>query len=127
MDDQVCLPSLDEFLAREWPPTSYIAEPGFENLYLRRADIGVFLEGEFFTCTRVITIANVETHPTGQGILTKFVEKLVVMGYAVCVENAHSKRFQAGLLRRGFVLSSLTDPTYLFNFDGHLQKNDFLS
>jgi hypothetical protein len=122
VSDEVCLPSLDEFLAWEWPLNSYIDEPGFTNLYLRKADIGVWLDGEHQICTRVITIANVQTESYGQGILTRFVEKLVAKGYAVCVENAHLPRFQAGLLRRGFVLCSLSDPTFLFNFDGHLQK-----
>lgn len=122
MDEPVCLPSLDEFLAHEWPTTSYINEPGFANLYLRKGNIGVWLEGECLKCERVITIANVTTRQSGQGILTRFIEKLVALGYAVCVENAHSPRFQRGLLRRGFVLCSQVDFTFLFNYEGHLTE-----
>jgi len=89
----VRLPTLNEFLAWEWPLVSYLNEPGFTHLYVRKVSISVWVNEKHFRYKRVITIVNVETRYTGQGILTRFIERLVAMGYAVCVENMHSPRF----------------------------------
>lgn len=118
------LPTLEGFLKtkQNWPKNSYVRYPGFKNLYVRKGDIGVQLNGEeFYRCTNVVTIASVDAARPGKGAFTGLVKHLVDQEYAIYVENVHNERFRVKLKQLGFVkVNEEAGPNYLLNFDGHL-------
>jgi len=92
------LPTLDEFLARKgFPLNSYVREPGFQDLYVRKSRR--MLDGEL---REVLDIANVTVTEEGTGTFTRLVERLST-NHSLFVENVLNHRFRKGLLKLGFV------------------------
>lgn len=122
-EEQVKLPTLNEFLAASgWPNNSYLDEPGFASLYVRKGTLYVVLDAVPYWCSNVLTIASVDAEDPGNGTFTKLVERLVEKGLAVYVENVHNPRFRRKLEEDlGFIpVSQRSGPNFLRNHDGHL-------
>jgi len=121
-EEQAKLPTLDEFL--DWgdrPNNSYLEEPGFSSLYVRKGQILVVLDGTFYRCLNTLTIAAVQAEYPGEGMFTRFVNKLVEKGLAVFVENVYNKRLQNKLLELGFKRTDRNDGlNFLYNHEEHI-------
>lgn len=118
-------PTLEDFLADTWPKrlhSVYIFHPDFADLYLRRNDRFVTIDGKRYLCNRVVTVANVVANEKGNGSFTRLVKHLVDIGYAVCVECVLEDRFSQKLKSMGFVPSSSVEGArdFIFNFQDHL-------
>jgi hypothetical protein len=118
------LPSLDEFLERDFPTNSYVRFPGFRQLYIRKADIAITLVSRrYLRCREVVTIANVIARRPGKGAFKTLVAYLILNGKAVFVENVHNPRFRTKLLEWGYTRVNVdTGYHYLFNYEGHFEK-----
>ncbi len=116
------LPTLDGFLAEQWPPNSYIKHPEFDQLYLRKGTIGVHIDGKFWFCRHTLTIARIVAGKPGKGAFSRLIEDLAKRKVAICVEIVHEERFQNKLLSMGFVKATPEGqtPSFLLNFVGHL-------
>lgn len=122
-------PTLDEFLSdKHRMPNAYIKYAGFSALYVRKADIGVSLDGKRYWCRRCFTIANVTASRPNRGSFSKLVKDLVDRGLAVYVENAHAEDLQEKLKHLGFAaVNSAHGPNFLLNFEGHLEDIEKVS
>ena len=121
-EEQVKLPTLEEFLGwGAFPTNSYLEEPGFSSLYVRKGPIGISLDGVFYQCYDTLTIASVAAKEPGNGTFTRFVERLVKKGLAVFVENTHNKRLQGKLLKLGFTrVDGNQGLNFLCNYEEHI-------
>lgn len=125
-EEQVKLPTLDEFLASEYPDNSYLEEPGFSSLYVRKGQIFVILDGVLYRCLDTLTIASVSAEVPGGGTFTRFIEKLVEKGLAVHVENTHNPRLRQKLLDLGFIrVDGNNGLDFLYNHDEHICVVEF--
>lgn len=100
------LPTLDDFIrSAEWPFSSYVTHPGFENLYVRR-----FVREGLAT----LDIGSITARSPGKGQFTLLRSWLTANHpeLNVYVECVHNTRFQAYLERAGFVRVT-NDPSYL--------------
>lgn len=127
-EEQVKLPTLDEFLAWDemFPSNSYLEEPGFSSLYVRKGQIFVLLDGVPYRCLDTLTIAAVSAEEPGTGTLTRFIERLVEKGLAVFVENSHNERLRDKLLDLGFTrVDGNNGLDFLYNHDEHILPVEF--
>lgn len=94
------LPSLDQFLsAAEYPNNSYVNEPGFRELYVRK---GRRLLGSGWV-SPVVDLARIEAEKPGSGAFTRLAARLRRAGYAVYVESVINSRFAEKLLAKGWI------------------------
>jgi hypothetical protein len=72
------LPTLNEFLQAPRPLNSYIREPGFTSLYMRKGSRYLRVRGKLEVFPFVIDIANAEvsTRRRGTGLFTALVQRL---------------------------------------------------
>jgi hypothetical protein len=125
-EEQVKLPTLDEFLAWEYPDNSYLEEPGFSSLYVRKGGIFVILDSVFYRCENVLTIASVTAEEPGNGTFTRFIGRLEEKGLAVFVENSHNERLRDKLLDLGFTrVDGNNGLDFLYNHDEHICAVEF--
>ena len=100
------LPTLEDFLKEDFfVDHSYIDEPGFSSLYLRKSSRYIVCQGEMKWYEAVLQIANCNVNEgrEGQGIFTNFVKRVEQLWHGpVYVEQVLSERFAAGLVRMGF-------------------------
>ncbi len=118
------LPTLDEFLAWDklCPSNSYLTEPGFSSLYVRKGQISVTLNGVHYRCLNTLTIANVTAENPGAGVFTRFIKKLVAKRLAVYVENSLNERLQSKLITLGFI--RVGGLNFLYNHTNLLEAKD---
>lgn len=115
--------TLEEFLSKKFPTHSYIEREGWDSLYVRKAPIGVNIQGVFYKVINVFTFANMTATNPGDGLFTALVEHLIAQGWAIHVECVHSVKLQAGLRRRGYYeLKTEGAPNFLYNYAGHLEE-----
>lgn len=115
-------PTLDEFLASQWPTNAYIDYPGLRSLYVRKGPFGVIHEGVCYRCHNGLSIGSVDADVPGAGAFTRLVQDLVGRGMAVYVENCHNERLYAKLVREGFEpVNRDSGPHLLLNGEGHLE------
>lgn len=121
-EEQVKLPTLDEFLGwGAYPNNSYLEEPGFSSLYVRKGPIAVSLDGVLYRCIDTLTIASVAAKEPGNGTFTRFVERLVEKGLTVFVENTHNERLRGKLLKLGFTrVDGNQGLNFLYNYEEHI-------
>ena len=105
------IPKLDDFIAqaltKQWPANAYVKEPGFSSLYVRIAKR--YIDGEMQT---TIDLANMTASRPGKGAFTKLVERLRAQyGLIIYVECVLNPRFEAKLVRMGFVQHTQHDPS----------------
>jgi hypothetical protein len=95
---EVQLQTLEEFMAMvRWPLNAFVAEPGFEELYVRKSVR--MLGGE---PRKVLDIARVKAWDPGKGTFTRFSERMLSMGRHLYVESVMNPRFERKLLDLGF-------------------------
>ena len=115
--------SLDDFLVQKFPRNAWVEYPGFEGLYVRKGDIALFIDGEVFRCTKVLTVASVEATVPGAGAFARLTDDLSQKGWAIYVENVHNKSFGVHLERVGFLpVNQQHGPNFLIGHEGHLEK-----
>jgi hypothetical protein len=119
--------TLEEFLAAPYPTNAFIDREGWDTLYVRKAPIGVKINGKVHRVNKVFTFANIGVDEPGQGLFTKLVEELVAQGWAIYVECVHdlNPRFQDGLRRRGYLElreEGGRSSNFLFNYEGHTHE-----
>jgi hypothetical protein len=98
-ESYIPLPTFDAFMASAFVYNSYINDPEFDHLYVRRC--GIFVNKEF---KPMICIANVKVTNTGNGVFTRFLKRIrsTYLNYIICVENVYGDRFRNKLERLGF-------------------------
>jgi hypothetical protein len=114
--------SLDEFMNNsQFPFSLHVVFPGFDSLYVRKADRAVNIRNKYYVCKNAVTIANVTaTHP-GKGAFKKLVAYLVQQDKAIYVECVQPIWFQRKLTEWGFTrINADEGHHYLFNYEGHL-------
>lgn len=116
-------PTLDEFLSYRTPNNAYIRYPGFKDLYIRKGDVLVRLDGYAHVCHNVIQVAHVTASRPGNGAFKALTADLVSRGKAIYVECVHTPWFQDKLLEWGFVrVNEKEGDHFLFNHVGHLDN-----
>lgn len=102
--------TLDQFI-EGIPNHAWVAELGFSGLYVRKGPIYVRLNGEYLK-RDVLAIANIQARKPGKGFFTKLVERLHP-DHNLFVENIlDNERFEARLLKMGFVKTDDELPCY---------------
>jgi hypothetical protein len=116
------LPTLDQFLVTgSYPSNGYIKHPDFKSLYIRKNPVIIQVNGNFYQCEGVITLANLTAKKPGTGALKRLVADLVSRDKAIYIENVHESWFQEKLRERGFIpVNENTGLHYLFNHGNHL-------
>ena len=99
------LPTLDEFIDNKigYVPNSYVKEPGFHTLYVRRNKR--VLDNTLYD---TIDLASLTAKKPGEGAFTKLVGRLTEKypQYTIYVENVHNERFRKKLESMGFIKHS---------------------
>lgn len=91
------LPTLEEFLKGSLR-NSYIDEPGFKSLYVRKGPR--YIEGQKFD--NVFQIARVEAEKKGEGVFSKLIEKLKNKNLSIYIESILNPRLPNKLENLGF-------------------------
>jgi hypothetical protein len=103
------IPTLNEFLKDELLDRSWVQEPGFSALYVRKGRKYILTEyaaklrrkGEFYE--NVLQIANCTAERSEEGTFAALIAKLELeWDGPIFIENILSERFAAGLLKLGF-------------------------
>lgn len=122
MESDNGLPTLDEFLVRKFPFNAYIDYPGFDDLYVRKADVVIRIADQSWRCVKVITVANVSATKPGAGAFAELVKDLLERDFAIYVENAHNTRFALHLMKVGFAqVNMMCGPNFLYGQKGHME------
>jgi hypothetical protein len=112
------LPTLDEFLEDENLHRSYVTEPGFSSLYLRKSIR--YINSKPYE--NVLQIANCTAETPGDGAFTALIEKIELKWSGpIFIEQVLSERFAVGLLKLGFVPVNLEDQDFC-GFPRHFVK-----
>jgi hypothetical protein len=109
------LPTLDEFIQQAWAdlwPTSssFVREPGFKELYVRRTLR--FLNYDLERSVTTLDIARIAADDPGHGAFTALAERLLARGLPLYVECVHNPRFAKKLRRMGFSVSPINPDSY---------------
>ena len=96
-------PTMDQFLALNTHSNSYVSEPGFRELYVRKGFR--YLDGKRVEC---VDLARIEAEDPGAGAFTKLAERLLTK-YTVYVESVLNPRFAKKLLREGWTMVGGTE------------------
>lgn len=91
-------PTMDQFLASNEHLNSYLSEPGFRELYVRKGFR--YLGGKRVEC---VDLARIEAEDPGAGAFTKLATRILPK-YAVYVESVLNPRFAKKLLREGWIM-----------------------
>jgi hypothetical protein len=115
-------PTLDEFLDGYPMSNAYVRHPEFKELYVRKSNIGVVIDGRSFECSRVVSVGNVTAKREGRGAFRRLIDDLIGRGFAVYVECVHNPVFRLKLLHMGFVAANPPSPNFLLSPAGHLKE-----
>jgi len=122
------LPTLEEFLGNEMD-RSYIADPNFNSLYLRKGSR--YIHEQFADKAKlhrdVLQIGNIAAATPGKGAFKRLLEKMEnLWGGPIYVENVMSSQFACGLLKLGFLPVDSQNNTNPWDacFAKHLEKID---
>jgi hypothetical protein len=104
------LPTFDHFLEDPHSRNSYVEEPGFDSLYVRKGPR--YLNGTMYN--RVVDLASMMAFYPGRGAMTALITRLHVQGENVYVESIFNERLVPKLLRMGFTQRPDAQPPCLY-------------
>lgn len=111
------LMNLDEFIHQDRYRNTYISEPGFLSLYVRK-NLKRYIMGRFVD--DVLDIANIEAAYPGQGNFTALINRIQEKypEYTIYIENVMNSRFVEKLDKMGFIIITPISSAPCFYFPG---------